>query len=247
MIPKIIHYIWLGGNEYPDVVTNCINSWKKYAPDFQLKLWNEETFDISTAPKFVKDAYSHKMWAFASDYIRLWALYNYGGIYLDTDTEIRRPIDKFLSDRLFISTQQFNVEKKKNIIVPVTNLSMGVIGSEEGHQYLKDCMDAISKSQLINPDGSLNTKVTNYTMSDVLQQKYGFVVEDTEQHLEDGIVVYPSSYFSDRLSPNEAPDCYTFHWGQMSWFHPKKRGLFYKLCWNLNLMSLYSTIENLRK
>jgi hypothetical protein len=108
-------------------------------------------------------------------------------------------------------------------------------------------MDKIADSTLINADGSIDTKVTNYTMSDVLQKGYGFVVSDILQELSEGIVVYPSSVFADRLAPKPSPDAFTFHWGKMSWFQPKPRGLFYKICWNLNLMELYHWIENIRK
>lgn len=246
MIPKIIHYVWLGRGEQSDTIKRCIESWKKFLPDYKVMLWNEETYNISEAPSFVQIAYKIKKWAFASDYIRLWALYKYGGLYLDTDTEVLKSLDSFLDHRLFIGTQVFSVDinkKKKNV---VTNLSMGIIGSEAGHPYLHDCMDKITASTLIKPDGSIDTKVTNYTMSEVLQQ-YGFVVEDIKQELKEGILVYPSSVFADRLAPTSSPDAYTFHWGEMSWFQPKPRGIFYKICWNLNLMKLYHWIETLRK
>lgn len=246
MIPKILHYVWLGKGEQSDTIKRCFESWEKILPDYKVMLWNEETYNISEAPTFVQIAYNAKKWAFASDYIRLWALYKYGGIYLDTDTEVLKPLDSFLDHRLFIGTQVFSVDinkKKKNV---VTNLSMGIIGSEAGHPYLSDCMDKIAASTLIRPDGSIDTKVTNYTMSEVLQQ-YGFIVEDEKQELKEGIVVFPSSVFADRLAPNVNPDAYTFHWGEMSWFQPKPRGIFYKICWNLNLMKLYHWIETLRK
>lgn len=246
MIPKILHYVWLGKGEQSDTIKRCFESWEKILPDYKVMLWNEETYNISEAPTFVQIAYNAKKWAFASDYIRLWALYKYGGIYLDTDTEVLKPLDYFLDHRLFIGTQVFSVDinkKKKNV---VTNLSMGIIGSEAGHPYLRDCMDIIAASTLIRPDGSIDTKVTNYTMSEVLQQ-YGFIVEDEKQELKEGIVVFPSSVFADRLAPNVNPDAYTFHWGEMSWFQPKPRGIFYKLCWNLNLMRLYHWIETKRK
>ena len=155
--------------------------------------------------------------------------------------------ENFLNHRLFIGTQVFSVDVNKTEKRNVTNLSMGIIGSEPGHPYLQDCMDKIEDSTLVKADGSIDTKVTNYTMADVLQKKFGFLVEDKFQELCEGIVVYPSSVFADRLSPNSCPDAYTFHWGEMSWFQPKPRGLFYKICWNLNLMRLYHFIEKIKK
>lgn len=210
-------------------------------------LWNEETFDISSAPQFVKDAYNAKKWAFASDYIRLWALHEYGGIYLDTDVEVRKPLDTFLENKLFISTQVFIVDINKRNRKTVTNLSMGVIGSVPKHPYIKKCMEKLASTNLLNANGSIDTTVSNYTMSSVLQKEYGFVVEDVEQKLSDGIMVYPSTFFADRLSPQKCPNCYTYHWGEMSWFKPKPRGQFFNICWKLNLMWFYRIIETIRK
>ncbi len=247
MIPKTLHYVWLGRGEQSDTIKRCINSWEKYSPDYKVMLWNEDSYNLKEAPEFVQTAYNAKKWAFASDYIRLWALYNYGGVYLDTDTEVLKPLDTFLDHRLFIGTQVFSVDINKKEKKNVTNLSMGIIGSEPGHPYLKDCMDKIAGSTLIKADGSIDTKVTNYTMAEILQKKYGFKVTDRLQELNEGIVVYPSSVFADRLAPAASPDAYTFHWGEMSWFQAKPRGLFYKLCWNLNLMRIYHWIENISK
>ncbi len=247
MIPKILHYVWLGHGEQSDTIKRCIESWKKQLPDYKVILWNEDTYDISKAPAFVQIAYNAHKWAFASDYIRLWALYNYGGVYLDTDTEVLKPLDIFLDHRLFIGTQVFSIDINKNKKKNVTNLSMGVIGSEPHHPYVKECMSALEQSNIVKSDGSIDTKVTNYSMSEILQNNYGFSVEDRMQKLNDGVVVYPSSVFADRLAPSESPDAYTFHWGEMSWFKPKPRGLFYKICWSLNSMKLYHWIEKKRK
>lgn len=247
MIPKILHYVWLGRGEKSDTIKRCFVSWGKNLPDYQVMLWNEETYDITTAPRFVQDAYNAKKWAFASDYIRLWALYQYGGIYLDTDTEVLKPLNSFLKHRFFIGTQVFTVDVDKNNKKDVTNLSMGIIGTEPGHPYIKECIDKLENSSITKPDGSIDTKVTNYTMSDILQNKFGFKVEDKFQELSEGIVVYPSSVFADRLAPKASPEAFTFHWGEMSWFQPRSRGLFYRICWNLNLMKLYHWIENIQK
>lgn len=246
MIPKIIHYVWLGGGEQSETIKKCFDSWKKYLADYKIMRWDENTYNMEKAPKFVKDAYMAKKWAFASDYIRLWALDKYGGVYLDTDTEVRKPLNPFLNNIFFIGTQVFPIDINKKVKKNITNLSMGVIGTVPGHPYLSDCMHVIESSNLIKPDGTFDTKVTNYTMSDILQKKYGFTVEDKEQHLKNGIIVYPSSVFADRLSPMDSPNAYTFHWGEMSWFQSNPRGLLYKICWNFNLMRLYHRIEKIR-
>lgn len=92
MIPKIIHYCWFGGNPKPDLILKCISSWKKYCPDWEIKEWNEENFDVNQHP-FMRDAYAAKKWAFVSDVARLLIIYEHGGIYLDTDVELRSSID----------------------------------------------------------------------------------------------------------------------------------------------------------
>ena len=247
MIPKILHFVWLGRGEQSDTIKRCIESWRKHLPDYKIMFWNEESYDVTQAPAFVQTTYNVRKWAFASDYIRLWALYQYGGIYLDTDTEVLKPLDKFLNNKLVIGTQVFSVDLNKKEKKTITNLSMGVIGSEPQHPYIKECMLALEHSCIVKCDGSIDTKVTNYSMSEILQKKYGFVVEDHYQELKEGIVVYPSSVFADRLAPTVSPDAYTFHWGEMSWFQPKPRGIFYKICWDLNLMKLYHWIETKRK
>ncbi len=96
MIPKIIHYCWFGGNPLPDDAKNCIASWKKYFPDYEIKEWNESNFDLNCCP-YVKEAYEAKKWAFVSDYARFWILYHHGGLYFDTDVEVIKPFDDILS------------------------------------------------------------------------------------------------------------------------------------------------------
>ena len=95
-IPKIIHYCWFGGNPLPELAQKCIASWKKYCPDYEIREWNESNFDVNTAPLYVRQAYSKKKWAFVTDYVRLWAMTKYGGIYMDTDVEVTRPLDSIL-------------------------------------------------------------------------------------------------------------------------------------------------------
>lgn len=96
MIPKIVHYCWFGGNPLPEDAIKCIESWKKYLPDYEIKEWNESNFDLDCC-QFVKDAYKEKKWAFITDYVRLYAMVNEGGIYMDTDVEVCKP----LSDRTY--------------------------------------------------------------------------------------------------------------------------------------------------
>ena len=94
-IPKIIHYCWFGGNPLPELAEKCIESWKKYLPDYEIIRWDENNFDFNIND-YVKEAYENKKWAFITDYVRLYAMYNYGGIYMDTDVEVLKSLDCFL-------------------------------------------------------------------------------------------------------------------------------------------------------
>ncbi len=100
MIPKVIHYIWFGKGKKNELIEGCMKSWKKYCPDYEIKEWNEDNFDINSN-QYVKEAYDNKKWAFVSDYVRLYALYNEGGVYLDTDCELLGNIDEFLANNAF--------------------------------------------------------------------------------------------------------------------------------------------------
>lgn len=103
-IPKIIHYCWFGGGQLPNLALKCIESWKKYCPDYKIIEWNENNFDININ-KYVKEAYEEKKWAFMTDYIRLYVVYNYGGIYLDTDVELIKSLDQIINCESFFSSE----------------------------------------------------------------------------------------------------------------------------------------------
>ena len=101
MIPKIIHYCWFGRGEMPKLIKKCIKSWKKFCPDYKIMLWNEDSFDINSTI-WTKQAYEAKKYAFVADYVRLYALYNHGGIYLDTDQQLIKKIDCFTEHKAFM-------------------------------------------------------------------------------------------------------------------------------------------------
>ena len=104
MIPKVIHYCWFGGNPLPELAKICIDSWKKYLPDYEIKEWNETNFDLDSC-EYIREAYNCKKWAFVSDYARFWILYNYGGLYFDTDVEILNPLDDIIKCGSFMGNE----------------------------------------------------------------------------------------------------------------------------------------------
>ena len=99
-IPKVIHYVWMGKGTKSEFMLRCIDSWKKYLPDYEIVEWNEERFDVRSNP-YTEEAYNCKKWAFVSDYVRLYALYTEGGVYMDTDVEVIKPLDRFLEHPAF--------------------------------------------------------------------------------------------------------------------------------------------------
>ena len=103
MIPKVIHYCWLSNDPFPEKIKLCMQSWKEIMPDYEWKLWNTENFDIENSIPYVKDAFACKKWAFVADYIRLYALYTEGGIYLDSDVKVLKRFDDFLHHGFFLS------------------------------------------------------------------------------------------------------------------------------------------------
>lgn len=157
MIPKIIHYCWFGNNQKSDLIKKCINSWKKFCPDCEIIEWNESNFNINQNA-YIKEAYEKQKWAFVSDYARLWAVYNYGGIYLDTDVELIKNIDF-----VFDNTNFFCYEDDIHI-----NTGLG-FGAEKNSEVIKQIMSDYDSAHFILEGGKLdltpcpqrNTKVLN--------------------------------------------------------------------------------------
>lgn len=180
MIPKIIHYCWFGHNPYPEKVAYCIESWKRQLPDYEFKLWNEESFDLSVS-KFVQQAYEAKKYAFVSDYVRVYALYNEGGIYLDTDIEVKKTFNSLLDKRLLLGTDD-------------EGALTAFMAAEKGHVYFGELLRYYNQMSFVLENGQLNTAVNNIWMQDCLK-KFGYVQENKYQELADGILVYPDTYF----------------------------------------------------
>lgn len=181
-IPKIIHYCWFGNNPKPKSVLECIESWKKYCPDFEIKEWNESNYDISSN-LYCKQAYELKKWAFASDYARLDIINNYGGVYLDTDVELIKPIYDLLKYDFFIGRQEgFQV-----------NTGAG-FGAVKGHKVLKLMLSDYEKIHFIKPDGSMDLLTCPTRNSECLFNR-GLMKDDSFQIVEK-VAVFPIEYFS---------------------------------------------------
>lgn len=208
MIPKIVHYIWFGGKPYPPTIQKCIESWHKYLPEYEFKLWNEETFDLENACKFVKEAYHHKKWAFVADYVRVWALNKYGGLYLDTDVEVKKPFDDVLSHKLLLGTDELG------------HLT-AMMGSEANLPIWRNLLDTYHNMSFALPDGSFNTKVNNaYIESELMKE--GYRIANEKQVLSGGeTVIYPDDWFhaADHMTGilHITPDTHAIHWHTLTW------------------------------
>lgn len=220
MIPKVIHYCWFGGNPIPKSLRKYIESWKKYCPDYEVKEWNEKNFDIN-ANRFVKAAYVNKKWAFVTDYVRLYVIYNYGGIYLDTDVELVKNLDGLLNKKLFMGIQQ-------NDSFATTGLGFG---AEKNNKYIKQMLDVYNDLPFSNEN--VIKLACPILVTDVLK-KYGYKIENKTQILCDGeIMVYSSEYF-DPIAPGAtknlmSKNTYSIHHYTASWLSRKKR-LKRKIC-----------------
>lgn len=190
MIPKVIHYCWFGRKEKPEIVKKCISSWEKNLPEYEIIEWNEENFNIENF-SFAKEAYNIGNYAFVSDYVRVYALYKYGGIYLDTDTEILGSLDKFLSQPSFWGFEEKNY------------IATSIIGAERNNELIKDFLDYYDNLSLYDEKGHVK-KFTNVLVVTELLKNRGIVLDGTFQTVEGVATIYPQEYFS----PYDYINCY---------------------------------------
>ncbi len=180
MIPKVIHYCWIGDNPLPESAKKCINSWKKYCPDYQIIEWNEQNYDFQKTT-FMREAYSAKKWGFVPDYARLDIVYRYGGIYLDTDVEIIKPLDTLLDYRGFAG-----FENSEHIA-----LGLG-FGAEQGNEIIKELLDSYEDKHFINEDGGVNL-VSSPLIDTKTLQLVGLQCNGSKQTIN-GFVFLPVDY-----------------------------------------------------
>ncbi len=189
MIPKKIHYCWVGGAPKPQSVLYCIESWKKYCPDYEIIEWNETNYDFGKN-QYMSDAYNAQKWGFVPDYARLDIVYNHGGIYLDTDVEMIRNFDVLLQNKGF-----FGIEDTGEGSYYVA-LGLG-FGSEPNNPLIKELMDYYDNISFYNTDGSLNLLASPHYNSQVFIDN-GIKMANIKQTV-DGNVIYPSSYFCPKV------------------------------------------------
>jgi mannosyltransferase OCH1-like enzyme len=213
MIPKIIHYCWFGGNQLPDIALKCIDSWKKNFPDYEIKEWNENNFNVDSCD-YVKEAYQEKKWAFVSDYARFKILYEYGGLYFDTDVEVIKDMTDILAKGPFMGR-----ERIANIY-PV-NTGLGLAASPR-MPIFKEIIDHYENSHFIQLS-KMETVVERVTN---ILKKHGLSIENQYETVE-GFQIYPSEYFCpydyNTGKLNVTNNTKSIHWYDASWFDSKMR------------------------
>lgn len=207
MIPKIIHYCWFGRGDLPQLAMDCVASWHKYMPDWEYKLWNEDSFDV-TQVAYTKEAYEARKYAFVSDYVRLWALNKFGGLYLDVDFVVFKPFDDLLHWNAFAG-----FEGSKH-----SPLMMGVVASCAFGVWVQEQLDHYKDRHFIMPDGSFDM-TTNVQFITEMMKEQGFVQNGKEQDYKD-LHVFPVDYFCPRQTTGEyfrTENTYCDHLGLRSW------------------------------
>jgi hypothetical protein len=239
MIPKVIHYTWFSGEPFPESIKRCIDSWHQVMPDYEYVCWNAERIkEIDSV--WVREALAERKWAFAADFVRLYAVYNYGGIYLDTDCFIYKSFDDLLQNQCFIGKESSMHIEGRNVEM---HLTAHCFGAEAQSPFIARCMSYYKGRHYITTEDStlpfsLRHGITMlpYIQSEIAKQ-YGYnpwPSADVEQHLDGGVTVYPSCYFDvTKITKN----AYCKHLAVGAWretrLKEEKITLWYKIRWRL--------------
>lgn len=214
MIPKKIHYCWFGHGEMPELALKCIESWHKFMPEYDYKLWNEDVFDVNSN-LYTKEAYESGKYAFVTDYVRLWALYTEGGVYMDTDVEILKPLDDLLQ------LSAFTGYEGSKTCPPVT----GLMASEANGIWVKEQLDSYKDDCFIKEDGSFDMTTNTVRISSIMRNN-GFV-QDGNYGVYKDLHVFPTDYFCPRQTTGEffyTENTYCDHHFMGTWDDNKNKG-----------------------
>ena len=255
MIPKIIHYCWFGNAPKSAFIKKCMKTWHQYMPDYEIKEWNEKTFDIDSIP-FVREAYKAKKWAFVADYVRLYALYTEGGIYMDTDVKVMRPFDEFLTYNFFSSHEKYDffyaeTEQKKldenyrlkngNKYIEGFGVLSAVMGACPKLPYLKECLNYYNQLDFDLTSQHINDYVIGKHITYVMTH-YGYRFKDETQKLDNNMIIFPSYIFVGNMQYIR-PNSYAIHLCNGSWTEGSN-SLTYRIRNNFPLLSPLWTILN---
>ena len=211
-IPKIIHFCWFGGKELPELAVKCIDSWKKNLPDYEIKRWDESNFDLNSNT-YVKEAYENKKWAFITDYVRLYVLKEYGGIYMDTDVEVLKSLDDFLNLKAFSGFEND------------TQIPTGIIASEKNGRWVTELLKYYDNRHFILEDGSFDYTTNVVTITNITKEMFPLKEKNSFQDFKD-VTFYPKDYFcpfDDATGVlKKTENTYSIHWYDKSWMSKRK-------------------------
>ena len=212
MIPKVIHYCWFGGKPKPKSVLRCIDSWRKHCPDYDIKEWNEQNFDVNALP-YTHDAYQDGKYAFVSDVARFWVLYHKGGVYFDTDVEVIKPIDDLVEHGPFMGWERADALGNVHV-APGLGLAAPV-----GFPLYREILDGFAKLSYYIENDRWNPYTMIPLVTDILKEK-GLRIDGSLQTVE-GLIIYPADYLCpmDSLTGKISitNNTYTIHHYTMSW------------------------------
>ena len=241
MIPKKIHYCWFGKNPLPEQTKQYIETWKKYCPDYEIIEWNEDNFNVNQN-QYCKEAYEAKKWAFVSDYVRLKVLYDNGGIYMDTDVEVVKPLDDLLNYNWFSG---FESQDK---------IPTGTMGASWNSRIIKLLLSDYDNRHFIKNDSSFDLTTNVETITNIIKENYNIQLNDTYQVFGDNNAVFPFDFLccKDYLSGKiyKTKHSYTIHHFEGSWLDSYGRlkiiiqRLFCFIFGSKNLVILKSILKN---
>lgn len=200
MIPKIIHYCWLSNDPYPEKIRHCLNSWHHLLPDYEFVLWDTNRFSLEDS-EWVKEAYEAKRYAFAADYIRLYAIYNYGGVYLDSDVEVKKKFDDLLHLPYFICKESYDYR-----------VEVAAFGAEKGTTWVKECLDYYKGRHFVNDKGYDLKVMPDIVQEIVLPKRSINFINSIDEFIDDDkqFNVFPSDWFcaNVHLNPTDKEPTY---------------------------------------
>lgn len=218
MTPKTIHYCWFGRNPLPKSAIKCIDSWRFFFPDYEIKEWNEDNFDVNRIP-YTKDAYEAKKYAFVSDYARFWILFHYGGVYFDTDVEVVKRMDDLIENGAFMGWETAS-NTGEHMIAP----GLGLAAPKEFPLY-KEILEGFEKLHFYDADGNMNRYTMIPMVTDILK-RHGLVKNGRTQTIAN-TTIFASDYFcpmdtlTGRISFTE--NTRSIHWYSMSWLNKRQQ------------------------
>jgi len=212
-IPKIIHYCWFGGGEFSDLMKRCMESWHEFCPDYEIIEWNESNVDLSKC-QYAQDALANKKWSYVTDYVRNYVVYEYGGIYLDTDVMLEKNLDPLLENQAFAGWEEGAV-----------NTGLG-FGAEKRNVLVREFIEDYYHLNYFCEDGSINSIIQPRLTTNVLL-RHGMQNRDNIIQQVDSFTIYPREYFCPydiRLERmKKTKNTYSIHYYSASWYTEEQK------------------------